>query len=197
MTELGPKQRAGITKRNNARNAFLDAAESVFTDSSYRDVTVERVASHALISVPTFYSMFSGKNSWAAAVLDKRLNEALYQPETTEAGTPRGPHARLLGHFGLLAQVSAPLPGITKALIDERTDTQAAYGDLVPRYHGDVTQAFADGQEQHVFRSDMPPASLADFALDSIALAYAVHLDNPAARAKTTSLLLDGLQAEA
>jgi AcrR family transcriptional regulator len=183
MTELSPQQRAGITKRNNARNSFLNAAEIVFTDSSYRDVTVERVASHALISTPTFYSMFSGKSSWAAAVLDKRLNEALDQPGTIETGMPRTPHARLVGHFGLLAQVSAPLPGITQALFDEHIGTQRPYSALVPRYYGEVTQALQEGQEQRVFDRDMTVAEMADVAVCGLAAAYANHLGDHMAKA--------------
>lgn len=195
MTELNPRQRGGITRRNNTRNTFLDVAESVFTDSSYRDVTVQHVASHAAISTATFYSMFSGKNSWAAAVLDKRLSDALDQPGTTEARTSRTPRDRLLGHFGLLAEASAQFPGITKALVDERTDAQVPYRELLPQYYGEVTQAFVDGYEQFTFRRDMTPADMADFSLDSIAMAYAVHLDHPGARGMHPTVLLDGLTA--
>jgi len=59
-----------------------------------------------------------------------------------------------------------------------------------------VTGAFRDGQEQQVFRDDLDAAEIADFALDSLAMAYAVHLDNPATRTMNLpSLVLDGFSA--
>jgi hypothetical protein len=74
-----------------------------------------------------------------------------------------------------------------------------SYSELVPWYHGELTGALRNGQEQQAFRDDMDASEMADFALDNIALAYAVHLDNPATRAMSASLLLtlDGLQAKA
>jgi AcrR family transcriptional regulator len=192
MTELTPWQRAGQTKRKNTLNALLDAADGAFADSDYQGIQVEHIVSHSAVSAPTFYNVFPGRSAWASAVLDQRLSEALDQAAAAGAEAPRTPHARLLGHLGLLERVSAPLPGITWALTEERRD-QKRYGEMLPRYYGEVTQVFADGQGQRTFRSDIAPEEMAEFALDSLATAYAVHLDNPATRAMSASLVLDGL----
>lgn len=191
MTELNFRQRAAITKRNRTRGAFIDATEAVFTDSDYGGIQVEHIANHAGLSVPTFYNTFSNKAAWGAAVLDKRLNEALDKQAATETGSPRN---RVLGHLGLLGEVANPLPGITQAFVDERTTAHTPYSELVPRYYGAVTGRFRDGQEQQVFRDDMEASEMADFALDSLAIAYAVRVDSPATRTMNLpSVVLDGL----
>ena len=195
MTELSRQQRAGITMRNRSRDAFLDTAETVFTDSDYRGIQVVHIANHARLGTPTFYTTFSSKAAWGAAVLDRRLNETIDEQAAVGTDSLRTPRDRALGHFGLLGAVASPLPGITQALIDERT-AQVPYSELVPGYHSELTRALQDGQEQQAFRDDMDSAEMADFALDSIALAYAVHLDNPAVMAMSASLLRDGLLAK-
>jgi AcrR family transcriptional regulator len=192
MTELNPRQKAAITKRNKTLDAFLSTAAPLYSDFSYPDIQVDDVVKRSGLSVPTFYNYFRAKSNWTAAVLDRRLNGALDQRVTTESTSPR---TLLLGHLGLLGEVSGSLPGSTKALVDERADAQLPYREILPRYYGEVAQAVQSGQEQHAFRGDMTAAELADFAIDSIALAYAVHLDNPAARAASPSLVLDGLRA--
>jgi len=182
MIEPGFRQKAGITKRANTRDVFLGTATGAFSELAYPDITVEDIARRSGKSVPTFYNFFTAKSAWGAAVLDQHLNDALDQQTAIEAETVRTPHAHLLGHFGLLAQVSAPLPGITQALSDEHNGTQRPYSALVPRYYGEVTQALQGGQEQHVFRHDMSVGEMADVAICGLAAAYAIHLGDPMAR---------------
>lgn len=195
MSELSRQQRAAITKRNTTRNALLDAADSVFTDADYSAIKVEHVANHAGVSTATYYTVFPGKSAWGAAVLDRRLSDALDQQAAPGTEQPWSPRARLAGFLSLLGEVSTSLPGITKALVDERTDAQRQYADLLPRFYKEVTHAVMDGQRQDDFSVELPPSALADFVLDSLALAYAVHMDNPDARAMSMSLALAGVQA--
>lgn len=192
MTASSRQEKAASTKRASTRRSLLDSAATVFTDRDYSGVRVEHIANHAAKSTATYYTVFSGKSAWGTAVIEQRLNEALDRVPTVGAETPR---TRLVRHLGLLAEVAASLPGITKALLDERAERKVSYSGLLPRYHGEVTQDLTDGQERQVFRRDMPPADLADFAIDGIALANAVHLDNPSAREVRTSLVLNGLRA--
>jgi AcrR family transcriptional regulator len=192
MSELDPRTRAAITKRNNTRRAFLNAATEVFAEYSYPDIRADDIPQRAGRSSTSFYNFFVEKSDWAAAVLDSRLNDALDRETAAEPGTP---HSRLLGYFGLLGAVSAPLPGITIALVDERRE-QEPYSELLPRYYGEVTHAFQDGQEQQVFRIDIPAAEMADSSLTNIAVQYAIHLDDTAARARIPSLALDGFAAK-
>ena len=196
MPEISPHQRAATTKRNRTRDAFLDAVTTVFTDSDYQGIKVEHVANYACLSIPTFYNTFSSKSAWGAAVLDRHLDEALGRQAAAETGSPRTPRDRVLGHLVLLSEAAQPLAGITKALVDERTESQMQYSELLPRYYSGVTGTFRDGQEQRVFRADIEAAEMADFTLDSLAVAYAVHLDNPASRTTNLpSMILGGLLA--
>jgi hypothetical protein len=111
-------------------------------------------------------------------------------------GPPPLPRARLLGRFGLLGGVSAPLPGITKGIVDERAEAQMPYTELLPRYYSEVVAALREGQEDRVFRADAEATEMADFVLDSLALAYAVHRENPTpVIASLPGLLIDGLAA--
>ncbi|HUB93009.1 MAG TPA: hypothetical protein VMB52_00730, partial [Verrucomicrobiae bacterium] len=181
------------------RDALLAVADGVFAHCDYRHIEVGHIASRAAVSVPTFYGIFSGgrfsrdsgKNAWGVAVLDQRLNAALDQEATTNAH----PHTRLLGRLSLLERVTASLPGITNALVGERTHSQVEYSGLLPRYYNEVTQIMADGQGQRDFSDAMSPSDMASSVLDSVAVAYAVHLDNPAARAASASLVVDGVAA--
>jgi AcrR family transcriptional regulator len=192
MTELSPAQRSGITRRNNSRNAFLEAAEAVFADSDYLSVRVEHVASHAGVSAPTFYNIFPRKSAWAAAVLDQRVNQALDKRTSTAMQAAGAPRDRILDHLGLLAAVSMPMPMITKSLVDERAEGEL-YSDLLPCYYGELTVAFAAGQRWNVFRSGVSPSDIANFALDSIATACAMPLASSSINAKLLpSLVLDG-----
>lgn len=197
MTGLSRQQRAAITKRNKTRNAFLNTATDIFSELPYPDIQVMDVVRRSGISSATYYTMFPSKGAWAAAVLDTRLNTELDEwqvPEATQAPTPR---AGVLGHLVLLGEVAAPLPGITQALVEERTTGQVPYSDLLPRYYGEITGALRDGQEQQAFRTDMEAGEMADFALDSLAMAYAMHLDNPMARTMNLpSVVLDGFAAQ-
>ena len=190
MTELSRQQRAAITKRDKTRNAYLGTAPDIFSEHAYPDIQVMDVVHRSGISSATFYTMFPAKSAWAAAVLDTRLNEALDQRRTPEGVPALTPRARALGYLTLLGEVAVPLPGITQALVEERTTGQVPYSELLPRYHGEVTGALRDGQEQHIFRGDMTPDEMADVAIGSLALAFAVHLGDPATRT-----ILDGFAA--
>lgn len=193
MPELSRQQKAALTKRSNTRNALVQAAPDVFDGRSYHSIRAEDIFHGSGISSATFYEYFSGKSSWAATILDAQLNKALDQPTAREAEIGRTPRALLLGHFGLLDAVSAPLSGITQALVEERAAGEP-YTELVPRYYGEVTQALRDGQDQQVFRADIDATELADLTLDSLASVYAIHLDERATRAADmAAILLDGL----
>jgi AcrR family transcriptional regulator len=193
ITAESRQQKAAATKRNRTLNAFLDAAETEFANLGYAAAVVERAASNANLSTATFYSYFTGRGALGAAVLDRRLNRAL----DLESGEPvEAPHARLLGNLGLLGDISAPWPGITRALIDERTGQLARpYSELLPRYYAELTGALRDGQEQEVFRSDLEVHDMAEFALDSLAMAYAVPLGDTRGRGTNAPfLVLNGLR---
>lgn len=195
MTELTPRQRAAIRKRENTSKALLDAADGVFTDSDYSGITVQHIINNAGVSMTSFYNVFSskGKSAWGAAVLDRRLNRAL-----TERAVPQSPRAQLVGYLSLLDKVSAPLHGITQALVDERTDGRMEYDGLLPEYYYQVVDAITEVKDQQGERdlcADISPSATADFVLDSIALAYAVHMDDPAARARSLSLALSSTLA--
>lgn len=189
------RRRAAATKRIRTREAFVGAATDLFAEYDYSNIKIDDIAQRSRRSIATLYNYFPTrtKSSWAAAVLDARLNQALDQPAAPENQMARTPRSLLLGHFGLLDTVSAPLPGITQALIEERTAGEP-YTNLLPRYYGEVTQALRDGQNQQVFRGDIDAAELADLTLDSLASVYAIHLDERIARATNmVFLLLDGL----
>lgn len=193
MTELDPRQKAAITKRRNTRDAFIGTASALFREFEYPDITVEDISRRSARSTPTFYNVFTGKSDWAAAVLDTRLNGSLDQQHNPEAGRTPIPRTKVLGYLAILGEVAAPLPGITKALVDERTNAGQGYSELLPTYYSEVYEALRDGQEQHAFRANMDAAEMANFALDSLAMAYAVHLDNPVAwTMNLPSLVLDG-----
>lgn len=191
---LSRQQKAGETKRNRTLNALLDAAEAEFADAGYAGAVVERAAGISTLSTATFYNYFTGKGALGAAVLDRRLNRALDREggESVEA-----PRVRLLGHLGLLGDAAVPWPGITRALIDERTGQLARpYTELLPRYYAELTGTLQDGQEQGVFRNDLQASDMAEFALDSLAMAYAVPLDDTMGRGTNAPfLVLNGLSA--
>lgn len=106
------------------------------------------------------------------------LKEALDQ-RTPEGVKVHAPYARLLGNF---------------VLLDERTTAHTLYTGLVPRYYGEVTGALKDGQEQQGFRGDMNASEMAALALDTLAMACAVHLDDSATRTRLLPpVVLDGL----
>lgn len=147
--------------------------------------------------IATFYNFFPTKVDWAVAVLDSRVNEALDQQAADEPELAQAPRERVLGHLVLLGDVATSLPGITRALVEKRTDAQAPYTELLPRYYGEVTHLLQEGQEEHSFQTDIRADQMADFAIDSLAMTYAVHLDNQArGTAALPSLLLDGLTAK-
>ncbi len=189
------RRRAAATKRIRTREAFVGAATDLFAEYDYSTIKVDDIAQRSGRGLATLYNYFPArtKSSWAAAVLDTRLNRALDQRTAVEAQVGRAPRSLLLGHFGLLDTVSAPLSGITQALIEERTVGEP-YTKLLPRYYDEVTQALRDGQDQQVFRGDMDATKLADLTLDSLASVYAIPSDEGVARASgMAALLLDGL----
>jgi AcrR family transcriptional regulator len=189
------RQRAGATKRTNTYNSFIEAAPTVFAGSNYQKVVVDDVIRQSGRSAPSFYNIFSGKSAWATAVLDRRLNHTLEErPETNHASSVR---TRLLGHLTLLGDTITPMPGITAALVEERTKTDPAqpYSQLLPRYHGTLTEIVRSGQLREAFREDIFPEDMADFALDSLAIAYAVPLGTePGRKATATSLIVSSMQ---
>lgn len=189
------RRRAAATKRLRTREAFVGAAADLFAEYDYSTIRVDDIAQHSGRGLATLYNYFPArsKSAWAAAVLDSRLNQALDQPTAREAQVSRAPRNLLLGHFGLLYEVSTPLSGITQALVEERAAGES-YPDLLPRYYGEVTQALRDGQDQQVFRGDMDATKLADLTLDSLASIYAIPSDEGVARASgMAAILLDGL----
>ena len=103
MIELDSHKRSGVTKRGNSLGAFLNAADEVFADVDYRSIDVRHIVHNSGKSEATFYNLFPGKSAWAAAVLDKQLNQSLDQETRTRMATPlrtetrrrrRVPHSR-------------------------------------------------------------------------------------------------------
>jgi hypothetical protein len=82
---------------------------------------------------------------------------------------------------------------MSEALLDERSGHAKAVPRTVPRFHNEVLQCVSDAQGKRVIRTDADPQAIADFALDGIAVAYAVNFRNPATGATGSLLVLDGL----
>lgn len=186
-----------MTQHVNPQNFFLDTAAAVFTECTYSDIQTDDIVRCSGGTADSFFNVFAGKSEWGVGVIDARINQALEQEQQAPEGeTSPAPRTRLLVHLGLLEEVSAQFPGITRAIIDERTVGRKQYGELLPRYYGEVIRALQDGQTRCVFRDDMSAAAIADFTLDRLAMAHAVHLYDPTAKgSRLLSLVLDGYAA--
>lgn len=178
MTELTHNQSSGTTQREQNRSAFLDAAISLFEESVYSGIRMDDIFQRANRDNATFYNFYASKPDWAIDVLDTELNKALAKQSAREMGVVYTPYARALGRLTLFEAVTNDLPGITQAPIEDRALTGASYSELLPNFHTKVNQAFRNGQERQLFRTDVDSSQLADFTIDSLALACLIRLNN-------------------
>jgi AcrR family transcriptional regulator len=144
-------------------NLVLDAAEEVFSDSSYAAASVEEIARRAEISVGTLYNLFASKEDIYSNVIS-RAQQLFFENMQDRVGNARGPkdkiHAsveyffehfnRYHRHFRLYNQATNGFQWELKAkLADEANEGQRMFiGHL-----SDVCQR---GIDEGIFKSGVP-----------------------------------------
>ncbi|MEO8105106.1 MAG: TetR/AcrR family transcriptional regulator [Candidatus Saccharibacteria bacterium] len=198
MAEMTNNQRSEIEQSEKYRSAFLEAATSLFEESEYSGIRVEDVFRRANRSTTTFYKIYKSKNEWAIDVLDSELNKAVAEKSSQDKGVAYTPYLQALGRLILFENVTLDLPGITQAPVENRALTGASYSELLPNFHAEVNRAFKTGQEHRVFRTDVDSSQLADFTIDSLALACLIRINTVTNQtiANVPSLLLNGTLAK-
>jgi AcrR family transcriptional regulator len=84
------EQQAAETK-----NRILDAARALIQKNGFQDTTIEAIAEHAGVAVPTVYAVFGSKKAILHALMERAVFSTGYENLLREAGRDENPNTRL------------------------------------------------------------------------------------------------------
>jgi AcrR family transcriptional regulator len=146
--------------------AILDATRAMLAQKGYDLMTVDEVAAEAGVAKASLYKHFSSKESLAAAVMIRLLDQALafldsLPPETPPADMMQG---LLRWALNLRLEGGVPLLPATNSTLQANLLANPAYVKRILDLNGRLTSLVKAAQSQGVMDPDLP-AEVVVFAL--------------------------------
>ncbi len=96
-------------QREERKRRILDVARKLIAEKGYDGVTMRELADLSLVSVPTLYNLFGGKNELLFAAVESYFAELLGGPALSGAECRSNPSVLVCG-VGIAPQESTPGP---------------------------------------------------------------------------------------
>jgi AcrR family transcriptional regulator len=146
--------------------AILDATRAMLAQKGYDLMTVDEVAAEAGVAKASLYKHFSSKESLAAAVMIRLLDQALAFLESLPPETPPvdAMQALLRWALNLRLEGGVPLLPATNSTLQANLLANPAYVKRILDLNGRLTSLVKAAQSQGVMDPDLP-AEVVVFAL--------------------------------
>jgi len=134
-----------VTKqREERKQRILDVARLLIADRGYKGVTMRELAEKSLVSVPTLYNLFGGKNELLFAAVESYFQRLLWGGD--RSGTEEG-LSKLLSLIETVSRETVRHAGYMRALMGFFGGPGASAGllELVER---ELTSQLVEGLEQ-------------------------------------------------
>jgi AcrR family transcriptional regulator len=79
----------------DTRNRILDGARTLIQKHGFQETTIEAIAEHAGVAVPTVYAVFGSKKAILHALMERAVFSTGYENLLREAGKDENPNTRL------------------------------------------------------------------------------------------------------
>jgi len=79
----------------DTRNRILDGARTLIQKQGFQETTIEAIAEHAGVAVPTVYAVFGSKKAILRALMERAVFSTGYENLLREAGKDENPNTRL------------------------------------------------------------------------------------------------------
>jgi AcrR family transcriptional regulator len=198
------KSERQVRKERETREKIFRSAIRLFSERGLNNVTVEQITEAADVGKGTFFNYFQSKEAvltYFGGLQLERLQRALAQGKL-----PDSPRERILEMLCLLARYEGWTPALGRGLfVSSLSHTGFAHAEGPPIWEVRriLAAAFAEGQEDGLFRDDVLPADAAQYLLGQHFLALLVWCVEsqdqslPAITERFGSLALDALTAGA
>ncbi|MBF6422648.1 TetR/AcrR family transcriptional regulator [Nocardia farcinica] len=173
--------------RHAVREAVLDAAAAVITESGLAGVSMSKIAERTGIGRATLYKYFPDAEAILAAWHDRQITRHLqHLAQVRDRATGAG--SRLEAVLGAYAQILAHHPtGAIVAGLHRGNHVEHAQH----RLHEFVRALVTDAAQVGEVRDDVPADELTGYVLHAVTAAEG--LDSPAAADRLVALILTGL----
>lgn len=151
-------------KKQQLRQAIVDAAIGLFRDRGFEQTTVQDILERAQISLGTFYNYFPGKD----AVLDHygaSVIAAYAELASDQLDADDQPVAERVRALALASGKAFSTDPAFMTVIVTKARAFGGRGQLPPHdvpIYGLLTRLFTQGQTNGEIRSDVPPLELAE-----------------------------------
>ena len=161
-TKLSVRQQQQLVREE----AILDATRAMLARKGYDLMTVDEVAAEAGVAKASLYKHFSSKESLAAAVMIRLLDQALAFLESLPPETPPVDvmQALLRWALNLRLEGGVPLLPATNSTLQANLLANPAYVKRILDLNGRLTSLVKASQSQGVMDPDLP-AEVVVFAL--------------------------------
>jgi TetR/AcrR family transcriptional regulator of autoinduction and epiphytic fitness len=179
-----------LKRADRSRNLILDAAETVFRQKSYADVSVEEIAQRAGLTRQTVYNLFASKEDIVAQLVIRV--EAHHDP-AFRVRMAANEAALVILEDALLASARWCLANPTIALL-ALAGSAGKPSPTPPADHASFQRLVRDllvlGQRQHAIRNDEDPDIMALVLLGTYAQTMRYTLSDGSFREKKLKYLL-------
>ena len=79
----------------DTRNRILDGARTLIQKQGFQETTIEAIAEHAGVAVPTVYAVFGSKKAILRALMERAVFSTGYENLLRKAGKDENPNTRL------------------------------------------------------------------------------------------------------
>ena len=192
MTGTGPPGPAKPLRADARRNRelLLRVAEEVFAERG-AGASTEEVARRAGVGVGTVFRHFPTKESLLEAVFLGRLSRL--GERATALAQSEEPGAAFFAFFTLVVDQGSTKNTFADALAAAGVDVQAATSGVVGEFGGALMGLLTRAQQAGAVRPDIGAAELKAVLVGASRAVEHVG-DDPATRARTIAVLLDGLR---
>jgi AcrR family transcriptional regulator len=169
------KSERQVRKERETREKIFRSAIRLFSERGLNHVTVEQITEAADVGKGTFFNYFQTKEAvltYFGGLQLERLRHALAQGKL-----PDCPRERILEMLCLLSRYEGWTPALGRGLfVSSLSHTGFAHAEGPPIWEVRriLADAFAEGQEDGLFRRDVPPADAAQYLLGQHFLALLV-----------------------
>lgn len=171
---MAPAEKRRERERQRHREEIMEAAEAVFAEKGFHNTTVEEVAARSEFSVGTLYNFFSSKEELYKSLIEKRIQQISEDANAAldEASDPETViRAFIEAKIGLVYKYESFAKLYTRERMGDRFSNAELWRDKMGPFFEQVVmrlaQAFQEGMEQGLIRSDQNPYDMA-IALDGM-----------------------------
>lgn len=165
-------------ERQRHRTEILDAAEAIFAEKGFLRTTVEQIAAETGFSVGSLYNLFGSKEDLYLALIETRAHQ-LADDANAAFDQVAQPIDFPVAYINLRIALAGKYEPFFRLWARERMGDRFAstplwtekLAPLLNPFLQRLTDAFAQGQRDGVFRSDVDPADLT-LAIDGLCDAF-------------------------